>query len=62
MRLYSEIAGAAPDELELILQAVRVRYCELYPDWELNIFSFSIISERNEQIDRMISVLEKLKT
>ena len=55
------IAHADGFLFDKILEAVRKRHAELFPDWDLNIMSLHKESDRNEQIDRMIALLEKLK-
>ena len=60
--LVEEIAqadGAAIDEL---LKAVLQRYAVLYPDWEISTISLQKSSDRNEQLDRMIAILQRMKT
>ena len=49
-------------EIESILKVVLLRYSELYPDWEISTISVSKCEDRNEQLDRMITLLEKMKT
>ena len=60
--LVEEIAQADGVEIEKLLKAVLQRYAVLFPDWELSTVSLQKSSDRNEQLDRMIAVLEKMKT
>ncbi len=49
-------------EIEEVLQAVLNRYGELFPDWEVSAISLQKSKDRNEQLDRNIALLQKLKT
>ena len=49
-------------EINDAVNAVVHRYGELFPDWEIGTYSIEKRGSRNEQIDRLISFLEKLKT
>jgi len=48
-------------EIEEVLQAVLNRYSELFPDWEVSTFSLQKSRDRNEQLDKNITMLEKMK-
>ena len=54
---------AQVDELEMddVLKAVRQRYTELFPDWELSTISLQKSSDKNEQLGRVIAFLQKMK-
>ena len=61
MCILSEIKNAAPEEInDLLLELVKC-YGELFPGWELHILTIEKAVDKNEQIDRMISLLEKMK-
>ena len=60
--LLSQIARAKEEDLEPLLKAVLARYRELYPDWEICTFSLDRTTHRGEQIDRIIAMLESMKT
>ena len=59
MKKYIE--NAKPEELDELLQAVLKRYREVYPDWEIITVSLEKAVEKNEQLDRIIQLLEKWK-
>ena len=59
--IYIEIANLSAREINDVMNAVLSRYCELFPGWETGNYSIEKKGSRNEQIDRMVSVLEKLK-
>ena len=59
--LVEEIGKASSLEIEKLLMAVRKRYGELYPDWEVIVVSIDKLSDRNKQLDRMIAMLQNLK-
>ncbi len=60
--LVEEIAIADEVEIEELLKAVLDRYAVLFPDWEVSTISLQKSSDRNVQLDRMIALLQKLKT
>lgn len=57
-----EIAQANEIEIEALLDAVLRRYAILFPDWEVCTVSLQKSADRNEQLDRMIAMLQKMKT
>lgn len=60
--LVEEIAQAEEMEMEALLDAVLQRYAQLYPDWEISTISLEKSSDKKEQIDRIIAMLQKMKT
>ncbi len=60
--LVEEIKQADGIEIEKLLKAVLQRYAVLYPDWEMGTISLQKSADRNEQIDRMITMLQNMKT
>ena len=60
--LAGEIAKADEVEIEELLKAVLRRYAVLFPDWELSTISLQKSADPNEQIDRVIEILQKKKT
>ena len=56
------IARADEIQIEKLLNAVLQRYAVLYPDWEISTISLQKSSDRNEQLDRMIAMLQRMKT
>lgn len=59
--LVEEIAIADEVEIEKLLKAVLDRYAVLFPDWEVSTISLQKSSDRNQQLDRMIALLQRLK-
>ena len=59
--LWKEIAQADEMLLSKLLKAVLKRYEELFPDWEISTISVEKCSDINEQLDRMITMLEQMK-
>ena len=59
--LVQQIYKATEEELQDIWTAVRMRYGEVFPDWEITMISVEKIGDRNGQIDRMIKNLESMK-
>lgn len=60
--LIEAISNANELEIEKILKAVLARYAVLFPDRELSAISLQKSSDPNEQLDRIISFLQKMKT
>ncbi len=60
--LVEEIAKADGIEIEKLLTAVLQRYAVLFPDWEVSTFTLQKSADRNEQFDRVIAMLQKMKT
>ncbi len=56
------ILNANQDEIQIILDAVLLRYDILFPDWEINTISLKKNQDRNAQIDEVIQLLQKMKT
>lgn len=61
MELVEQIQQAEADDMEQILRAVLQRYAELFPGWEITTISVEKCMDKNEQLDQIISVLERLK-
>ena len=59
--MIDQIMNAKPEELEDIVQAVLARYRELYPDWEIMFLSLDKKDNKNDQIDSIIALLNKMK-
>lgn len=60
--ITEKIAQAGPSEIGVLLEAVLKRYGELFPDWEINTFTFQKQQDRNRQIEDAIRLLEAMKT
>ena len=60
--LMMKIAQANELELDTILKAIMARYETLFPNQEICVLSLEKASDQNEQLDRMIRMLEKRKT
>ena len=59
--LVRGIEKANAEDLELLLRALLSRYSVLYPDWELSTVSVLKSEDRNEQLDRLITILQQMK-
>lgn len=59
--LYAAIQQADSVEIESLLELVLRRYGELFPDWEISTVSVEKSADRNEQLDRMIAMLQGMK-
>lgn len=61
MDLLMEIRQLGKEDIQDVVQAVFAQYQALYPDWDISILSLEKEKDRNEQIDRVIALLERLK-
>ena len=59
--LVEEIAEAGKEEIGELLEAVLDRYAVLYPDWNVSTIFLQKSGNRDEQLDRMIAMLQNLK-
>ena len=60
--VLAEIEQADEITIEKLLTAVLQRYAVLFPDWEINTLSLQKSSDKNQQLDRIISTLHAMKT
>lgn len=60
--LLEKIQQADEFAIEDLLKAVLRRHAILFPDVELHIISLQKTSDRNEQIGRVLELLENMKT
>ena len=60
--LEEEIARADSTQIENLLKAILDRYAVLFPDWEISAVSLPNSPQRDVQIDRMIAVLQGMKS
>ena len=59
--IIKEIAQADSIQIAEILQAVMQRYAVLFPDWDISAISLYKKADRNEQLDQIIALLERMK-
>ena len=60
--LLQEIAQVDEVEIQEILRAVQRRYGQLFPDWELSVITLQKSADPKVQLDRIIELLQKIKT
>lgn len=60
--LISEISMADSGQIDEIVDAAIKRYEQFHPQWQVTTISIDKRRSRNEQIDCMISILEKMKS
>ena len=61
MDLLERIKTAESEEINDLVTAVLARYRELFPDWDINIVSTERNHNKNEQLDAIIAMIERLK-
>lgn len=61
LSLVEEISRVDESQIDKLLTAVLQRYAVLFPDWEVNTISLEKSIDRNEQLDRIIAALQKMK-
>lgn len=59
--LAKEVEQANDVEIERLLKAVLHRHAVLFPDFELAVLCLKKKSDINEQLDEIITLLQKLK-
>ena len=59
--LNERISRADKPELDELLKAVLARHRVLFPDWEISVITLHRNSDRNAQLDGIISVLQTMK-
>ena len=60
--LAEKIAQADKAEIDELIHAVRQRYAALFPDWEAVVIFVERSSDKNEQLDRIICMLQNMKS
>lgn len=60
-KLVEGVDQANEQEIEELLKAVLHRYAVLLPDLEVSAICLDKYADRNEQLDRIIQVLQKMK-
>ena len=61
MDVYEAIDAAEKEEIADILDYVLFRYKQLHPRWELSVISIEKAVDKNEQLDKMIELLQNMK-
>ena len=61
MSVLEQINTAKPEEMSDIIMAVRERYGELFPDWDLQVIALEKAVDKNAQLDQIIALMERLK-
>ena len=61
MSIIEQVKSAKAEEMSDLIFAVKWRYQELFPDWELDFICFEKAVDKNEQLDSAIALLEKMK-
>ena len=61
MDLLDEIKKIKKEDIQDVVQAVLAQYKAFYPEWDISLLSLEKKGDRNEQIDRVIALMEKLK-
>jgi len=61
MDLLERIKQAKPEEINDLVTAVLERYRELFPGWDISVLSLEKAVDKNQQLDDVIALIEKLK-
>ncbi len=59
--ILGRVCNANAEEIEMILNTAITRYSQIYPDWEISVITVEKTQNRNDQLDRMIGILNKMK-
>ena len=62
LNLVEGIARSDKAQIEKLLKAVLQRYAQLFPDYEVSTISLKKGTDRNQQIDQIIALLQQMKT
>ena len=62
LNLVEGIARSDKAQIEKLLKAVLKRYAQLFPDYEVSTISLKKDTDRNQQIDQIIALLQQMKT
>ena len=60
--MFTMIDQADAEQLQCILEKVRCRFAERFPEWELHILTVQKGPDKSEQIASVIKMLEQLKS
>ena len=60
--LAEKIAQVDEMDMEPLFQAVVQRYATLFPGWEAVVLFIERDADKNEQLDRMIEMLQNMKS
>ena len=61
-QLMEKIAQLEAGQIGEVLDSVLKRYGELFPNWEISTISLDKTRDRNEQLSRVIALLESMKS
>ena len=61
MEIIAQINQVSQEEIQDVMQAVLARYRQLYPQWDISVLSIEKGESRNDQLDRTIELLNKMK-
>ena len=61
-QLMEKIAHLEAGQIGEVLDSVLERYGELFPNWEISTISLDKTRDRNEQLSRVIALLESMKS
>ena len=59
--MVNQILHCDAEQINHVINALTARHAELYPEWELVIFSMDKRKDRNEQIDQAAQLLKKVQ-
>lgn len=62
MGIYDYIDNLERDEIADILDAVLFQYKVLYPEWDISLITVDKREDKNEQLDRVIQMLQNMKS
>ena len=62
LNLAEKIAQVDEREIEELIHMVRQQYATLFPEWEAVVIFIERSSDKNEQLDRIIRILQNMKS
>ena len=61
MDVYEMISEIGKDRIADLLDCVLLRYKKLYPNWDIFIITLDKTTDKNEQLDKMIDLIQNMK-
>ena len=61
MDIYEMISEMGREDIADVLDAVLFQYKQLYPEWDISIMTTDKTADKNEQMDRVIELIQNMK-
>lgn len=61
MDVYEMISEIGKDQIADLLDCVLLRCKKLYPNWDISVITLDKTADKNEQLDKMIDLIQNMK-